>query len=238
MSTLPTDPLQNYLTDRRPENLKPVMASLAPTINYALTSIGAQNDPVMRAKALTVTAKAVQDFDPGQGAALPTFVSSQLRSLGRENRKRRAILPIPEREQLDKLAITRFSEAFVDKHGREPTVAEMSEGTRLTPKRIGKMFDAQRSLGTERSPESGEDVGYTTKNTDWNEEAVEYVYGDSDRIDQRILEATMGLYGKPVVDGTALGKELKLQPYQLSRRRMRLTKKVLDIAKDLESLQS
>jgi len=228
------NPYEVYAAEPSSENMEKLVLSLQPTINYTLNSIGAGQDPVMKAKSRTHTVRAIKSFDPTK-ASLKTFVSNQLKALHRENRKRKAVVPVPEREQLDKFAIKRFSEEYMDQRGAEPTSLEISEGTNLPLKRIEKMLSASRPIQGDLMPETGEELSPGVTTTDWNREATEYVYMDSDNLDRRILEGTFGLYGKPVKDNVALANELGLAPYEMSRRRMRLSKKIIDIVKDLET---
>jgi DNA-directed RNA polymerase specialized sigma subunit len=222
-----------YQQDPSPANLKQVVFSVQPTIDYTLRNLGAQNDPVMRATARTIAADAVKSFDPSRGA-LSTHVSSQLRRLYREGRKRRSPIPVPERMQLDQLHVQRVYDDFLDTHGKEPTMEEWADKARIPLPRLQKVLQANRPIGTESgATEQGVDSPEVTS-TDWNREALEYVYADSDRIDKKLLEFKTGIYGAQKISNAEIGKRLNLAPYQISRRSLRLSKKISEIVRDLE----
>ena len=75
-----------YAAEPSAENLYNTVRSLDSTINYTLSSLNSYDNPVMRSKALVYAANAVRKYDPKAGAALPTFVTSELRRLIRDQR--------------------------------------------------------------------------------------------------------------------------------------------------------
>jgi hypothetical protein len=59
-----SDTLNLYTQDPSPDNLSNVVASLNPTINYALISVNGANDPVLKSEAKLIAANAVKSYDP------------------------------------------------------------------------------------------------------------------------------------------------------------------------------
>lgn len=226
---------EQYRMDPRPENRFAVVKALEPTISYTLNSLGAGSDPYMRTKARTFVASSLDKFDPSQ-SNLRTFASQQLQQLNREYRKRKAPMPVPERMQLDKMHVSRTVADFVDAHDREPTMEELSDRTQLPIKRLVKINNSQIGIGTEGMAESADMPAGVVSSTDWETEAAEYVYSESDTLDKKILEYKLGLYGTPKLDNGQILQKLKLKPYELSRRAMRLSKKINDILADLETV--
>lgn len=222
-----------YRNNPGPETLGPVLQELKPTIDYSLRSIGADKDPFMRSHAKVVVAESLGNYDPSKGS-LATFASSTLRQLNRDYRKRKAVIPIPERLQLDRMHIQRSFEDLYDKKGEEPTMEELSDSTGIPIKRLNKVMDASIGIGTEGNASASDMPDGVKYETDWKTEALEYLYTESDRVDKKILEYKFGVHGAKPADNQFILQDLKLEPYQLSRRSLRLSKKLSEILSDLE----
>ncbi len=218
-----------YKVDPTPERMSHVVKALQPTISYALAQHGAGNDPLVRGQAMLFTANAVEKFDPSFGASLPTHVSHQLRQLSRAVRQSRAPVRIPERVQLDSMKLNQAIKSFDDEHGREPDTLELSDYTHLPVTRIEKIRKYQIAIPGEEAMGEMEQ-----QNPDFDKEAVEYVMHDADHTDRRILEMKTGYGGHPVMEPKEIAMVLRLTPTQLSRRSMRLTKRINDIRSSLE----
>jgi DNA-directed RNA polymerase specialized sigma subunit len=222
-----------YKLDPSPQNLNSVVSSLKPTVDYQLASLGSSTDPVMRNKALTYTAKAVKDFDP-EISSLPTYVSSQLRRLSRDRRAVLSPVKVPERIQLEAYSLYKKEQEFIDKEGREPDLGELAEFADTDIKKINTLRNAMRPVVTE------ETFGDFSENSrpDYLAEATDYVYNDSDHIDRKILEYKTG-YGKSSaatsLKAIDIAAKLKISPSQVSRRSLRLSKKINELKEALES---
>jgi DNA-directed RNA polymerase specialized sigma subunit len=222
----------DYATDPSVDNLNRVVTQLKPTIDYQLASLGSTNDPVMRNKALVFAAQAIPAFDP-QRSTLPTYVSSQLRRLSRERRARSTPMRIPERAQLDAYAISKQEQEFIDTHGREPDMIELSDFSGIGLSTLEKIRDTVLASPTEDA--LGEQNEHLAP--DYFHEATTYVYTDSDHIDRKILELKTGHnMGKTHVPLKAkqIAAKLKISPSQVSRRSLRLSKKINEIRDALE----
>lgn len=224
-----------YVSDPSKENLNTVIKGLKPTIDYQLASLGASNDPVMKSKATVYAAEAVLNFDPGK-SALPTFVSSQLRKLSRDRRAMSGPMKIPERMQLDTYALVRAESEFEDKNGREPDDVELSDVTGFSLKKIGQLRSGSMATPTEAAFADGQQEKDVP---DYLDEATNYVYHDADHIDRKILELKTG-YGRKSENFVPLkakdiASKLRVSASQVSRRSLRLSKKINDIKEALES---
>lgn len=220
-----------------PANLYAVTKSLKPTIDAVLASMGGTGSPDVATRARVVAAQAVQSYDPSYGASLNTWVSHRLRQLTRQIRKSNNIIAVPEGVQLDGLALNRAEQQFIDENNREPTVNELADITGLSVKRIADVRTKLRPVTTEGvfTDEEG-NVGLQGSVPDYDQEAVEYVYNDSDLLDRQVLEMTLGYGGHEVLSNDTIMQKLKLTPVQLSRRKSRLTMRIQDIVNDLNSL--
>lgn len=228
----PESSFEAYKQNPNQETLGAVVATLKPTIDFQLSSLGAANDPVMRSKALVYTAKAIPKYDPS-ASALPTFISSQLRQLTRDRRMLSTPLKIPERAQLDAFSLHSREQEFIDKNGREPDMAELSDFTGIPIDRISKIRDTMVAVPTEEALGDGS----SSSAPDYLEEATKYVHADADHIDRRIIELKTGFgMGEKfqTLRANAIAQKLNISPSQVSRRIVRLVNKIEEIREALE----
>lgn len=230
-------PYERWVADPSQDNLYKATQSLKPTIDSVLASMGAAGNPQLLAKAKVVAAKAIQKYDPSAGASLPTYVTNQLRQLARDKRKSDSPIPMPDGVQLDAYAIYKAETELEDELGRDPSVEEIADRCHLSVKRIGDVRTKMRAVSNEGAFESEDgETGLQGKPSDFSQEATEYIYNESDLTDKKIIEYTLGYGGAEQLDNKALMAKLKLTPVQLSRRRARISMRIGDIMRDLETL--
>lgn len=229
-------PYQVWVDDPTPDNLFSVVNHLKPTIQSALSSYGS-NDPNIKSKARVIAANAIKSYDPSHGASLATWVSQQLRQIVRDIRKSNNTISIPENAQLDAYQIYRAQVDLEDELGREPTVEELADKANMSIKKIEQVRKKVRPVASESSFEADDgSSGIVNSNTDYTQDAMDYIYNDSDLKDKQLLEHLLGYGGSEVWDNNTIMEKLELTPVQLSRRKMRLGKRIQQITSDLQSL--
>ena len=234
MQASPIDSLfTDYQTDPQPEKLHAVVKALRPTIDYALTSLQAGDDPVMRSKAQVLAAHAVKRYSPLHGATLPTWVSQQLLPLRRARRQTQSVIRVPERIQLDAYSLAKAEKEFVDKFDREPDVTELADFSNLSPKRIASIRKTMKRTPSETA--IGE--GTPPTETDFTGEALDYIMHDASHIDRRILEMKTGYGGTEIAPPWKIAQELGLSPTQLTRQSQKLQYKIQKIERQLHKIQ-
>lgn len=230
-------PYSVWQADPSVDNLAGVLESLRPTIASSLASMGAAGNPHVMAKARVVAAKAIKSYNPEAGASLPTWVSNQLRQLTRDIRKSNNSLSVAEGVQLDGYRLYQAETEFEDENGREPTVEELADKTHLSVKRIKAIRKKLKAVVTDGTvtSEAGDSM-VATQNTDYTQDALEYVYADSDTTDKKLLEYMTGFGGEDKLDNKAIMEKLKLTPVQLTRRKARLSMRINKIVENLEQV--
>ena len=228
-------PYELYKLNPSQQNLAQVTKQLRPTIDSVLASIGATGNPHLKSRANVVAAKAIRSYNPDSGASLSTWVSSQLRQLSRDVRKSNNIMSIPEGVQLDSYALYRAENEFMEEHDREPTLKELADITHLSQKRIIHIRKKTKAIVAD-SATVGEDGSELAQGgeTDHSQEAMDYIYNDSDTTDQKILEYLLGYGGETPLNNKTIMQKLKLTPVQLTRRKARLAMRINSIIADLE----
>lgn len=224
----------SWQADPSPKNLGAVVTSLEPAINYALSASNSAGDPLVRTKARNLAAGAVRSYDPAMGAALHTWVGSQLLPLRRFRREVNQPVKIPERIQLDAWALKQAEDEFVEKHDREPDVQELSDFAKMPVRRIEKVRKSFRRMPTQDALGEG---GISQSSTDFITEAVDYVYRDADGLDRQILEMKTGYGGKyEPMSPRDIAIKLQLTPSQLSRRSAGLTMQIQEVEEALQAI--
>lgn len=226
---------QRYSEDRSPQNLAPVVKALEPAINYALVSIGAADDKLVKHKARIMAGMAVEKYDPTQGASLKTWTGNQLMQLRRFNREVKQPVKLPERVQLDGMTLKKAEMRFLEEHDREPDVQELSDYAKMPVKRIEKIRSMQRIMPSETVFTSFGEAAMSIP--DWTNESLEYVYDDSDKIDRAIIEMKTGYGGKYTpMQPKEIAAKLKITPSQLTRRSARIAYRVQQLESALEEV--
>lgn len=228
-------PYDLYVLNPTQKNLMLVTKQLRPTIESVLASMGATGNPHLKSRANVVTAKAIKSYNPNSGASLSTWVSSQLRQLSRDVRKSNNVMSIPEGVQLDGYALYRAENEFMEEHDREPTLKELADLTHLSQKRIVQIRKKLKAVVADGASvgEDGTELAQGSE-TDHSQEAMDYIYNDSDTTDQKLLEYLLGYGGETPLDSKTIMKKLKLTPVQLTRRKARLAMRINSIIADLE----
>lgn len=224
-----TQSYTRWQTQPTTANLAGVVKSVMPTVKQRLASMGMHDDPGLHAHAQLLTAEAVKTWSPSRGAALPSWVGTQLTQLYR-TRRNSGVMRIPERQQLDAMKVYRAEQEHRDTTGEDPTVDELADKTGLSVRRLSEIRQRTRPvLGVAQLGGNelvGSQAGFTS-------EALDMLYGDSDKVDKRILEHRMGYGGSKILDTPALMQKTKLGQYQIARRVMKLTYKLQKLDDDL-----
>lgn len=219
-----------------PENsdkLHSVVKSLQPTISGVLRSIGSDQDPAVQLKAKILAGRAVKTYSPTGGAALHTWVARQLQPLRRYKRTTLTPVHVPERMQLDAVTIMHAENEFRDKHGREPSLTELSDQANMPIRRISDIKKTFRPVAAQSS--FGESAPGGAVESDYSEEAMHYIYPTLERLDQKIIEMKTGFGGNyDAMPPNEVARRLNISPVQLTRRSARISAKVSEIRDALQ----
>lgn len=226
---------ESYAAEPSTENLYNTVRSLDSTINYTLASLNSADNPVMRSKALVYTANAIRKYDPTAGAALPTFVTSELRRLIRDQRAINAPIKIPDRAMLDAHKIDQAEKQYEEEFGREPDLLELADFSGIATERIEKVRKQMPAMPTE---EAFGESGLGDQTPDYEQEAMRMIYHDSDHVDRKIMEYKMGFGGKTQIPANEISTRLKISPSQVTRRSQRISKRIINILDDQNALNS
>jgi DNA-directed RNA polymerase specialized sigma subunit len=218
------EPFNNWQKKPTPENASTLLTAIHPVLTAALRTYGTQS-PTMYSRAKIMALDAMSRYDPTQ-AKLRTHLMFQLQGLRRHAAKEQQILSVPEQVGLDLNHLRESENVLRDQLGRDPSTAELSEHTFLSPKRIEYIRAAHPSYsegGQQRSTDEGEDIYSPAVQMEPNTaNLVEMLYHDLSPVDQLIVEHTLGLHGKRLASNQTLARRLKISPGAVSQRKAKI----------------
>lgn len=229
----PQEAFGAYTVDPSPANMTKVMGALQPAVNQSLAQIGESGNPMLQEKARMFAVKAVKTYDPAYGATLHTWTRNQLRQLTRAKREMNSPMKVPDRTQLDAFHLRNKELEFVEKHGREPDLAELADASHLPIKRIEKVRRQFMKV-----PGQGAISDDTVKQyqTDYTPETMDYVYEESDHVDRKLMEHRLGYGGAEILPNNVLAKRLNLRPDVLSKRWGKINHKLNEVYESLSNI--
>jgi DNA-directed RNA polymerase specialized sigma subunit len=218
-----------WKTSPTPDNTTNLLKSIHPVLTAAIRSYGTPGSPTLYSRAKIMALDAMKRYDPSR-AKLRTHLMFQLQGLRRHAARESQILSIPEQVALDLNHVRESENILRDNLGRDPSDAELADHTNLSIKRLTYIRKARPSYSEgifQRPSEEGEDY-YSPPIQERNNvrQWQEFVYHDLSPIDQVIMEHTLGLHNKPVLQNQELAKRLGVSPGAVSQRKARIQGKL------------
>lgn len=177
------------------------------------------------AKALAI--KGFETYDPARGASLGTHVTNHLMKLSRTAYARQSTLSVPEAKRLNFNRIQHERKRLEEEHGRPPTLAELSDHLRITPKKVQSLLT---EVGKRELMESGEGPAFIQHVDD--PQVLHLAWYDMTPKQRQIFEMRTGYGGKPIANGSQIMKTTGLTQGQLSHQLGQI-KTILDRAQRL-----
>lgn len=221
-------PYTAWKTTPTPQSTGNLLRAMQPAIDRALVAHGDVKDPILRSNARKLALDAVKKYDPYRGVKLSTHVIGQLQTLRRVNRQQQQIVSVPERVSMDRMQLEIAETEMNDELGRNPTIFELSDRMKLSPKRIKyirqfKPVIAEGTLSANTLDEEGNSFEPSVVQAPSNK-WLELVHADLDPIDQKIMEWSFGLYGTKPLNNQSIATKLRLSPGAISQRKSRIQK--------------
>ncbi len=225
-----------YRAAPAPETLDKVVRTLDPVIGYHLAVRNLGQSPQLRARARVIAANAVRTYDPASGAKLASWVGTQMQRLNRMGRMSGSGLKVPDRIYTDAQSLRAAEAGFLAEHDRVPDLLELSDAARMPAARVTAVRRSLRRSVPSMTFGDTLPSGLTEDEDPDVDEAVAYVYQDSDKIDRKILEMKTGYGGayEGGSDSTQIAKHLNIDPSQVSRRLNKITLRILKQQDELQ----
>jgi DNA-directed RNA polymerase specialized sigma subunit len=208
----------------RSDVLKKLLDRLQPLIYREVVKWGSTvPSAALESKGRLLTVEALRSYNPNRGAAIGTHVTARLRKLSRHVYPHQNIARLPENKQLMFNTVTVASGNLLDRLGREPTVTELADELKWSPKKV-KSF--QRSFGRRELVES---EGAFLDSDEADSGLTDFFYHGLPPSDQTLFEDITGYGGKNPKTNAQLRRKYRLTQGQLSYKKRKFTERLKDI---------
>lgn len=236
LKTKEIDLYNQYKTNNDINAKKELLSSLAPLINGQVNKYVNSGLPKLsiELEGYRLAGHALNTYDPNK-SQLNTHVTNNLKKLSRFVTDYQNIGHIPEPRALIIGQYNAVHSNLKEEKGREPTTIEISDEMSLPIKEIERLqTELRKDLYIGNVPEDEDEMGFyefinPSEQTSKYQEALEFVYFDSDPVSQRVIEAYTGLHGKPKKKVKDLISELNITESQLSVIRKKIADEIRDI---------
>ena len=210
---------RQWRADDSPASNRQFLQTLSPLVDKAFSAHVGKGSPVLRSNAKRITLESMRRYDPSQ-SSISTYLYRQLAGLNRLSRRQSNILRVPERLQLGRTGMREAEAELQDRLGRDPSDQELADHMGLSLKRITQLRRAGQPLA---EGSLGRLDGFQPEALRRRSNTlIDLLYDDLDPVDQRIVEHSFGLRGRPVLQNNVLAQRLKLSPGAVSQRRARI----------------
>lgn len=192
-------------------DLQKLLDQMSPIVNREVNKWApSMSRSLLEAEGKRLAVEAFKQYDPNRGVALSTFVASRLPKLSRLVYGTQNAARVSETKALGYNAYYVAHTELKDKHGREPSVVELSDHLAWSPKKV-EQFQRQalrkEFVESEEHPDMGEDA---------DDYLVDFIYHDLTPLQQKIFEYTSGYRGSPLLSGKEIMTKLGITQGQLS----------------------
>lgn len=215
-----------------PENMQTMLDTLDPVITSEIQRFSGPKE-LLRSKARTLAIKAVKSYKPGTGAAVKSWVVSQLQPLSRYTNQLKPVYT-PEVASQRAAELNRVREQYMLEEGRDPSDEELADLVGLSVKRIQKLKSAVPAAVSEGIYDTGESdtsgIALPAVSNSSPLGAVEDVIYDSlNERDRMIHDFKAGRHGKPVLTNQEIAMRLGISPAAVSQRSQQIAQQIVDL---------
>ena len=184
---------------------------------------------------MALASNSLDNYNPEAGASVKSFVVNNLQPLLREKRKISSPSRLSERSQLDGYAVQRAEQEYIDEYGTEPDMETLADRTGLALRRINKIKSMRRQTPAERPVGAVGEMITPGAETDFQDEAMEYIYGNANREDKLILKHQLGYGGANIMTTRDMQEKFGMPISRISRRSAAIMDDVNKIERMLKS---
>jgi len=212
--------------NKTPHALEALVNHLDPLIQSEVNKrAGTLSRDMLVTQAKVLTVKAIRNYDPKYNTKLSTHVTNQIQKLSRVNYAHQNAARIPEHTMLQFHSYNIAKEDFKAENGRDPTVHELSDSLKWSPKKVEQF---QTQFGRSELLESIDTpAGLFVAAT--HEPRVEYVYMGMSPRQQHIFELTTGYHGVERISNAAIMARLGITQGVLSYEKNKLRDMLKDV---------
>lgn len=176
---------------------------------------------VVLSEAYKLAHKAAESYDAAKGIKFGTHLTNQLKKLSRITTMYGSSVRLPENKQFKLQHINNAEIELKDSLGREPSVLELSEYTKIPVAQVNQI--KQHRVGEVNiSNLAHTPVFVNNTNDDW----IHFVYHDLTDIDKIIFEHKTGFGGKQLMNNEEISKLLNISVNTVAHRSKMISEKV------------
>lgn len=228
---------EQYKKEGDREAKKELIHSLTPLIRSQANKYKNSGLPykALELEGRKLASKAIDDYDPNQGAQLNTYVTTHLRKLSRYTNQYQNVGSIPEPRALMIGKYNTVKANLEEEKGREPTIPEISDAMHVPQVEIERLQSEQRNDLHMEFPSDDDEVGgfHTYVMPDSEDpvlkQALNFVYHDSGSIDKKIIEYWFGYGGTEKLNAKDIKNKLRLSETELRTRRKKLGDQIREL---------
>lgn len=234
MKSLQLDPYEVWRANPTPANLANVLDMLSPTITSEIHRYSGPKT-LLRSRARILAAKAVMSYDPSRGAALRSWVVSQMRPLTRYSHKLRPVAT-SEVNARKSAELNNIVRRMTEELGRAPSDHELADAANISVRKIQLIRSQVKPVMTEYelaggAEESDADSAYSPAISKPSTIGLsqEVVYESLPERHKFIFKHKTGYDGAPVLPNTEIAKRLGVTPSMVTQLSGDITKKFIEV---------
>lgn len=187
---------------------------------------GKYNNPLppgaIKAQAIVAFDDAIKTYNPSQGVALDTWITTKMRTLQRYTRDNKDIAHIPENRLIHIGALRNREQFLTDQLGRPPSLTELSDDLKWPVKKVKLLrSEIKRDIVGNQGLDS-----IARKNAGKVEELLQGLYYDVTPVQQKIMEHTFGWGGSEKLDVRGISKALNMPEAKVRYEKDRIAKRI------------
>jgi DNA-directed RNA polymerase specialized sigma subunit len=224
-----------WQTEPTPSNMSGVLRSLDPAITRELQRYDGPRE-VLKTRARLLAAQAVKTYDPTQGAALGSWVVTNMKPLSRYAGNI-SIARTPEVSRQRAAELSTYSKDFEMQHGREPSDDELADESGMSKLQVTKL---RHRVPRVRSESAHMDAGGPDFDTDLPAEtggipvsySFDVVYKGLNPREKAIADMKTGRKGK-ALSNQEIARRLGVSAPYISQVSASIAKKVQEVHRAL-----
>lgn len=223
---------QTWSQDRSPKANAALLQTTAPLIDRAARANVGKVDPLVRSRARSLALEAFASYDPQRGR-FSSHLYNHLQGLKRYSGQLAQGVHVPERQVLDRKAMTSAQAQLNDELGRDPSDDELADRTGFSIKRLRQLRAptamTQGYFSTLGTGGEGLDPAIASNGSPaW----LELIYAELNPLDQKVFEWSLGWNGQPQMQNQDIARRLRRSPGWVSQRKL-LIQRMLDQEQEL-----
>lgn len=197
---------------------------------------GSTPSPTVMQRARILAAQAIKSYQPSSKVPIQNWISHNLIKIKNVQKAMSDIISVPESLRREAAALQKAEEELRSKLNREPSYEELADYTGIPVKKQKRLrrgvFTVSESAFSAVDDDTDEDsdAGFLgVSKRDLHNDALTYIYHDSDDIDKIILQHRFGYRNAPILQSQEIAKKVNLSPAAVTKRVNRLTNRYNEV---------